>query len=169
MSSLCRNARRPSAGRRMMRAVLFGLALASMSLASCARQSRSRQSQSAKSTQSSQQSQSQTQPQPTPEVLLTKSPRETRVLRVCADPNNMPFSNERGEGFENKVVETIAKDLGARVEYTWWAQRRGFFRSTLRAGMCDLVAGVPSSFELEIGRAHDGTPGTPIYRMPSSA
>jgi len=60
----------------------------------------------------------------------------------------MPFSNERGEGFENRIVETIAKDLGARVEYTWWAQRRGFFRSTLRAGLCDLVAGVPSSFEL---------------------
>jgi mxaJ protein len=79
---------------------------------------------------------------------LTRSPRETHVLRVCADPNNMPFSNERGEGFENRIVETIAKDLGARVEYTWWAQRRGFFRSTLRAGLCDLVAGVPSSFEL---------------------
>jgi mxaJ protein len=125
----------------MMRATLFGLALASLSLASCARQTRPTQS-----AQSSQQAQS--QPQQAAEVLLTKSPRETRVLRVCADPNNMPFSNERGEGFENRIVDTIAKDLGARVEYTWWAQRRGFFRSTLKAGLCDLVAGVPSSFEL---------------------
>ncbi|HKG13259.1 MAG TPA: substrate-binding domain-containing protein [Pyrinomonadaceae bacterium] len=124
----------------MTRAALFGLALAALSLASCARQPRS--------TQSSQSSQSTQQPQQPAEVLLTRSPRETRVLRVCADPNNMPFSNERGEGFENRVVETIARDLGARVEYTWWAQRRGFFRSTLRAGLCDLVAGVPSSFEL---------------------
>lgn len=129
-----------------MRAALFGLALAALSFASCARQSKSTRTQSAQSTQSSQQSQTQTQ-QPA-EVLQTKSPRETRVLRVCADPNNMPFSNERGEGFENRIVETIAKDLGARVEYTWWAQRRGFFRSTLKAGLCDLVAGVPSSFEL---------------------
>jgi mxaJ protein len=132
----------------MLRAALFGLALAAMSHASCARQTRSTQSQSAQSTQSSQQSQTQTQSQQPAEVLLTKSPRETRVLRVCADPNNMPFSNERGEGFENRIVDAIAKDLGARVEYTWWAQRRGFFRSTLRAGLCDLVAGVPSSFEL---------------------
>ena len=126
-----------------MRAALFGLALASSaSLASCARQSKSTQTQS----QSAQPSQQQSQQ--AAEVLLTKSPRETRVLRVCADPNNMPFSNERGEGFENRIVEALAKDLGARVEYTWWAQRRGFFRSTLRAGLCDLVAGVPSSFEL---------------------
>lgn len=125
----------------MMRASLFGLALAaSVLLAACARQPRPMQS--------SQQPQSQTQTQQAAEVLQTKSPRETRVLRVCADPNNMPFSNERGEGFENRIVDTLAKDLGARVEYTWWAQRRGFFRSTLRAGLCDLVAGVPSSFEL---------------------
>jgi mxaJ protein len=50
----------------------------------------------------------------------------TAELRVCADPNNLPFSNERGEGFENKIAELIAADLGARLSYTWWAQRRGF-------------------------------------------
>ena len=132
----------------MMKAALFGLALAAAaSLASCARQSSpaqsSRQSESAR-----RQSQQQSSQQSPAQVLLTRSPRETRVLRVCADPNNMPFSNERREGFENKIAELVAKDLGARVEYTWWAQRRGFFRSTLRAGLCDLVAGVPSSFEL---------------------
>jgi mxaJ protein len=70
------------------------------------------------------------------------------ALRVCADPNNMPFSNAKGEGFENKLASMIAADLKVPVEYTWWAQRRGFFRNTLRAGLCDVVMGVPNSFEL---------------------
>jgi quinoprotein dehydrogenase-associated probable ABC transporter substrate-binding protein len=72
---------------------------------------------------------------------------ETRVLRVAADPNNLPFSNERGEGFENRLVELIARELGARIEYTWRAQRRGFFRETMKEGNCDLVAGVPRGFD----------------------
>ena len=76
--------------------------------------------------------------------------RPAGVLRVCADPNNLPFSNERGEGFENKIAELLAQDLGERVEYTWWAQRRGFFRNTLRAGMCDVVIGVPAGFEMAL-------------------
>ncbi|HET7188698.1 MAG TPA: substrate-binding domain-containing protein [Gemmatimonadaceae bacterium] len=70
------------------------------------------------------------------------------VLRVCADPNNLPYSNERREGFENKLAELVANDLGARVEYTWWAQRRGYVRNTLRAGKCDVLMGVPTGFEL---------------------
>jgi mxaJ protein len=73
-----------------------------------------------------------------------------RVLRVAADPNNLPFSNERREGFENKIVELVAHELGATVEYTWWAQRRGFFRNTLKSGQCDLVAGVPRGFEMAL-------------------
>lgn len=76
--------------------------------------------------------------------------RPTGVLRVCADPNNLPFSNQRGEGFENKLAELLAHDLGERVEYTWWAQRRGFFRNTLRAGTCDIVIGVPAAFEMAL-------------------
>src|SRR6185503_15877172 len=76
--------------------------------------------------------------------------RPTGVLRVCADPNNLPFSNNRLEGFENKLAELLAHDLGERVEYTWWAQRRGFFRNTLKAGMCDVVMGVPSGFEMAL-------------------
>jgi mxaJ protein len=77
-----------------------------------------------------------------------KFERPPHVLRVCADPNNLPFSNKRGEGFENKLAELLAKDLDSKVEYTWWAQRRGFFRNTLKAGVCDVVMGVPSSFEM---------------------
>jgi mxaJ protein len=71
-----------------------------------------------------------------------------RELRVCADPNNLPFSNQRGEGFENKLAQLLAREMDAELRYTWWAQRRGFIRNTLRAGECDLVVGVPSSFEL---------------------
>jgi mxaJ protein len=73
---------------------------------------------------------------------------EPPPLRVCADPNNLPFSNDRGEGFENELAEMLASDLGTRVEYTWWAQRRGFVRNTLGAGQCDVVLGVPTRFEL---------------------
>jgi mxaJ protein len=69
------------------------------------------------------------------------SAAQARELRVCADPNNLPFSNERLEGFENKIVELIAKELDADVHYTWRAQRRGFIRNTLKANACDLTAG----------------------------
>jgi len=76
----------------------------------------------------------------------TASP--ARELRVCADPNNLPFSNNKGEGFENKIAELLARDMGAKVRYTWWAQRRGFIRNTLNASECDVVIGVPASFDL---------------------
>lgn len=68
------------------------------------------------------------------------------VLRVCADPNNLPFSNQAGAGFENRLAQLVAERMGARVEYTWWAQRRGFIRNTLAAGRCDVVMGVPAGY-----------------------
>jgi mxaJ protein len=78
----------------------------------------------------------------------TRAPHSApRVLRVCADPNNLPFSNERGEGFENRIAELVARELGATLQYTWWAQRRGFVRNTLGAGACDVLLGVPAGFE----------------------
>jgi mxaJ protein len=70
------------------------------------------------------------------------------VLRVCADPNNLPFSDAGGRGFENQLASLVARELGARVEYTWHAQRRGFVRQTLRAGTCDVIAGIASASEL---------------------
>jgi mxaJ protein len=73
---------------------------------------------------------------------------DRQPLRVCADPNNMPFSNQQGEGFENKLATLVGRELGRPVEYTWWAQRRGFFRSTLNARLCDIVMGVPTSIEM---------------------
>jgi mxaJ protein len=81
-------------------------------------------------------------------LLLGAAPAEPRTLRVCADPNNLPFSNQAREGFENRIVDMIAKDLGAKVDYTWWAQRRGNVRNTLNAGLCDLIPGVGASMEM---------------------
>ena len=72
---------------------------------------------------------------------------ESRELRVCADPNNLPFSNQRLEGFENRIAAVVAEELGATVRYTWWAQRRGFIRNTLRAGTCDVVMGAPRDWD----------------------
>jgi mxaJ protein len=83
--------------------------------------------------------------------------RPVKELRVCADPNNLPFSNERGEGFENRIAELLAREMGAKVRYTWWAQRRGFIRNTLSAGKCDLVTGVPAGYEMLL-------PTRPYYR-----
>jgi quinoprotein dehydrogenase-associated probable ABC transporter substrate-binding protein len=80
-------------------------------------------------------------------VTAAAAPAAPAPLRVCADPNNLPFSNARGEGFENRVAELLARELGTRVEYTWWAQRRGFVRNTLGAGACDLIVGVPVGWD----------------------
>jgi mxaJ protein len=70
-----------------------------------------------------------------------------RELRVCSDPNNLPFSNRRGEGFENRLAQLIATELDATVHYTWWPQRRGFIRNTLAAGKCDVIMGMPQGSE----------------------
>lgn len=69
-------------------------------------------------------------------------------LAVCADPNNLPFSNARLEGFENKLADLVGRDLGRPVRYTWMPQRRGFVRNTLKAHRCDVIMGVPASFQL---------------------
>ena len=69
-------------------------------------------------------------------------------LRVCADPNNLPFSNQAGEGFENKIAELLAESLGVGLQYTWYPGSVGFVRNTLGAIRCDLVIGVVSTTEL---------------------
>jgi quinoprotein dehydrogenase-associated probable ABC transporter substrate-binding protein len=71
-----------------------------------------------------------------------------RVLRVCADPANMPFSNEKGEGFENKIAEIVADELKIPVEYTWFPQATGFVRRTLFAKACDVIIGFAQGDEL---------------------
>lgn len=75
------------------------------------------------------------------------SSRTSRELRVCSDPNNLPFSNQRQEGFENRIAQLIGKELRATVRYTWWPQRRGFIRNTLAAHKCDLVMGTTTGAE----------------------
>ncbi|WP_407188311.1 substrate-binding domain-containing protein [Bradyrhizobium centrosematis] len=84
-------------------------------------------------------------------LIGTASPASAMAdgeLRVCADPNNLPFSNSTEAGFENRLASMVAEALGRSVSYTWWAQRRGFIRNTLRAEICDVVMGVPSGYEL---------------------
>jgi quinoprotein dehydrogenase-associated probable ABC transporter substrate-binding protein len=70
------------------------------------------------------------------------------ALRVCADPSNLPFSNNKGEGFENKIAELLAKELGVPVLYTWYPDSTGFIRNTLRARRCDLIVGTISGNDM---------------------
>jgi mxaJ protein len=81
-------------------------------------------------------------------LLACGTAANARELRVCADPNNRPFSAQDGSGMENKIAELIGQELGAEVIYTWFAQRRGFLRNTLNARKCDLVPGIPAKMEM---------------------
>jgi quinoprotein dehydrogenase-associated probable ABC transporter substrate-binding protein len=69
-------------------------------------------------------------------------------LKVCADPNNLPFSDEKKEGFENKIAELMGAQLGLKVDYVWFPQVIGFVRNTLRARLCDLVMGTVAGDEI---------------------
>jgi mxaJ protein len=69
------------------------------------------------------------------------------VLKVCADPENLPFSNQRRQGFENRLAEVVARGLGRKLEYRWARHTgRGFVRNILNAGECDLLLSVPHGF-----------------------
>src|SRR6266478_371595 len=70
------------------------------------------------------------------------------ALKVCADPNNLPFSDEKKEGFENKIAELMGAELGLKVDYAWFPQVIGFVRNTLRAHLCDLVMGTVAGDEV---------------------
>ena len=70
------------------------------------------------------------------------------ILRVCADPDNMPLSNQKGEGFEQRIAELIAKEWGAKVEYAWWPVRRGFFSRALNGRYCDVAIEAPSGLDM---------------------
>lgn len=81
----------------------------------------------------------------------------TPPLRVCSDPNNLPFSNMQKQGFENALAQMVARDLGRQIQFVWWPQQSEFMERRLKAGMCDLLMGVNSSFDLM-------TPTRPYYR-----
>ncbi len=70
------------------------------------------------------------------------------VLRICADPDNMPASNQKGEGYENKIAELIAKEWNAKLEYAWWPVRRGFFSRALNGRYCDIALTAPSELDM---------------------
>src|SRR5215468_5720104 len=73
---------------------------------------------------------------------------DPKVLRVCADPHNMPFSTDKGEGFENKLAELFAERLGKGLAYAWYPQATGFVRNTLSAHKCDVMMGAPQGDDL---------------------
>jgi len=70
-----------------------------------------------------------------------------RELRVCADPDNLPYSQRDESGFENRIARLVADDMGAKLSYFWQEQRRGFVRKTMGAGQCDLFVGIPADFD----------------------
>lgn len=80
-------------------------------------------------------------------VVLSCMAADQSLLRACADPNNMPFSNQQRQGFENKIAELVARKLGMKLEYTWWSQRKSFIKNSLDAGRCDVLLGIPTSLD----------------------
>jgi mxaJ protein len=72
------------------------------------------------------------------------------VLCVVAEPNNLPFSNDRREGFENKIAELVAREMNASLEYHWRAMRRGYWRETIKGGLADVVIGVPRDLDMAL-------------------
>ena len=70
-----------------------------------------------------------------------------KEFKVCADPENMPYSNQKGEGFENKIAEVLAKDLGKELSYEFWLDRQGFLRNTINAQRCDVIMGMGSDVD----------------------
>jgi quinoprotein dehydrogenase-associated probable ABC transporter substrate-binding protein len=99
--------------------------------------------------------QPQLSPGPPAAEAATGGPADSGVLKVCSDAHNMPQSNDKGEGYENKIAEAMARDFNRKIEYTYFPQRMGFVRNTLRAMdettreyKCDLIVGVPKGYEL---------------------
>ena len=74
--------------------------------------------------------------------------REGSVLRICADPDNIPASNQKGEGYENKIAELLARTWGDKLEYAWWPVRRGFFSRALNGRYCDVAITAPAGLDM---------------------
>jgi mxaJ protein len=72
---------------------------------------------------------------------------QDQPLRVCADPDNLPYSNRELQGFENKIADVVAKELGTSVTYYWWPHQRGLVRNTLSADQCDVLIGIPKGYD----------------------
>lgn len=79
---------------------------------------------------------------------LRSHPPTEGVVRICADPDNMPASNQKGEGYENRIAELIAKEWKAKLEYAWWPVRRGFFSRALNGQYCDIALTAPAGLDM---------------------
>jgi mxaJ protein len=80
-------------------------------------------------------------------LMAPRAHANERVVRFCVDPDNLPYSNADGRGFEVKLAQLVTSAMGARAELVWFPLRRGFVRKTLGAGLCDVIPGVPATFE----------------------
>jgi mxaJ protein len=80
-------------------------------------------------------------------MSLATASTQSKSLRVCGDPDNLPYSNDKLEGFENKIAAVIASDLGAAPTYAWWPHQRGLIKNTIDAGTCDVIFGVPEGLD----------------------
>jgi mxaJ protein len=84
---------------------------------------------------------------PAPAAAQRPAPRDPGLIRVCADPDNMPSSNDKGQGFENKIAELIAGELKAKLSYVWYPTRRGYFR-ILNGMYCDMALEAPAGLDM---------------------
>jgi mxaJ protein len=82
-----------------------------------------------------------------PAAAQRPAPREAGLIRVCADPDNLPSSNDKGEGYENKIAELIAKDLNSKLSYVWYPTRRGYFR-IINGMYCDMALEAPAGLDM---------------------
>jgi mxaJ protein len=80
-------------------------------------------------------------------AAMSVTAAEARELRFCVDPNNLPYSDSSGGGFENRIADIVAEELGAERKFVWAPLYRGFVRKTLNAGLCDVIPGVPAKLE----------------------
>jgi len=83
-----------------------------------------------------------------PSQQLRSRPRDGAIIRVCADPDNLPASNQKGEGYENKIAELLARTWGDTLEYAWWPVRRGFFSRALNGRYCDVAITAPAGLDM---------------------
>ncbi len=74
-------------------------------------------------------------------------PEQAPPLRVCADPENLPYSSQKLDGFENKIATIVASDLGVELQYFWWPAQRGLIRNTLQAGNCEVLIEIPKGYD----------------------
>jgi quinoprotein dehydrogenase-associated probable ABC transporter substrate-binding protein len=109
-----------------------------------------------------------TQPETAPGASQSQGPFElvdTKVFRVCADPHNLPYSDTNGAGFENRIAELFAKELGKGISFTWFPNAPGFVSKTLALYKCDIIMGVPQGDDIvQVTNPYYHTAYTLVFR-----